>query len=199
MKQSPRRLWWRWVGASALGAAGFAFAARPISLAVGGATGEALGAVAAESVTGALVLGGVMLGMATAQWLVGRHQVPNSARLAIANVGGAGTGGAVMLGGGSALSGVLGAGVALGVAGGRATAGALQWRILNRRLSWARRWAASSVAGLLLVGASLGVLGAAGGEAELLFGATFGAVCGAVTGREVVRAMTAQPAAHAAS
>ena len=100
-------------------------------------------------------------------------------------------GGAVMLGGWSAVAGLLGAGVgvAFGIVAGLVTLGGLQWRLLRGHLPWARGWAASSVLGLLLAGASLGLLGALGGEAELVFGATFGAVYGMMTGRVVVRAL----------
>ena len=59
-----RRLWLQWVLASAIGCAVVSTVARRVSMAVGGAAGDAMGPLVAEVVVGALALGGVMLGIA---------------------------------------------------------------------------------------------------------------------------------------
>ena len=57
MSSTRRRLWLQWVLASAVGCAVISSVARRVSMAAGGAAGDAMGRV----VVGALALGGVML------------------------------------------------------------------------------------------------------------------------------------------
>lgn len=182
-----RRLWTRWVVASTLGGLVFASFVRLVSLAAGGAVGEAAGAVAAEAVVGALALGGIMLGIATGQWVVIRRHVVWAGPLWLStSAGGA-------LGGGAAF-GILawltegagpGAAVAAAVVVGLAAFGAVQWLGLRRRISGPGRYAATGMAGLVaavlvtaITGMLLGDLAGTG-----VGGGFFGAAYGAVTGR----------------
>ena len=59
---ATRGLWLRWVLASALGGVVFARVARRVSMAAGNSVGD----VAAETVMGALALGGIMAGVVAA-------------------------------------------------------------------------------------------------------------------------------------
>lgn len=194
-----RRLWMQWVLASALGGLLFAFFVRSVSMAMGAAVGGAAGAVAAEAVVGALALGGIMLGIATGQWMVIRRQVGWAGALWLSTSAGGALGGAVAFGVLAGLTEAVGPGgaVAAAIVVGLAAFGAVQWLGLRRRISRPGRFAAASMAGLVaavivtaLSGALLGDLAGTG-----IGGGFFGAAYGAVTGKiPVASTLGADPA-----
>ena len=186
MSSMKRGLWLQWVLASAVGCAVVSTVARRVSMAVGGAAGDAMGPLVAEFVVGGLALGGVMLGIAVGQWLVVRRLVPWAGRLLLAIAGGAAVAGALGLGLLAALSGVAGqtASVVVAVVVGLAGFGTTQWLVLRGHVPGAGRWAVASLAGLAAASFSMGVIGAVAEEltggviGQALFGAIYGAVAG---------------------
>ena len=178
-----RRLLLAWVGASALGGAVSAAASRALAVVfgAGGAMGQTLGPVAAETVTGAFILGGLLFGISAGQWFVARRHARWAGALIPAAVAGGAAGGGIGLGVWAALGGTaeptLPAGLAatsLGLAG----FGVAQWFVARGRIPRAGRWGAASTLGL--VAANLGLaltapLVGAGAGAGALYGAVYGA------------------------
>ncbi len=191
------RLWLAWVLASGIGGMVFARVARSVSLGAGGVVGDAAGPVAAEAVIGALVLGGIMLGIAAGQWLVIRRRVPWAGAWALSMVAGGTLGGALGLGVHASLATVAGeaARVAAAVVVGLAAYGSVQWLVLRRRVSRAGRYAATSTAALVAAVVGSTLLGVLFGDfsGSGLGGGIWGAVYGAVTGRGLIAA-AARPA-----
>lgn len=188
-------MWTQWVVASALGGLVFAFFVRLVSMAAGSAVGDAAGAVAAEAVVGALALGGIMLGIATGQWVVIRRQVPWAGALWLSTSAGGVVGGAAAFGVLAGLTEASGAGgaVAAAVVVGLAAFGALQWLGLRRHISRPGRYAATGMAGLVaavlvtaITGMLLGDLAGTG-----VGGGFFGAAYGVVMGRMPIAAALA--------
>ena len=180
-----RRVRVLWVLSSAAGMALAAAAARPLSYVVGEAVGGVLGEVPAEAAIGAVAGGGVLGGIAFAQWFLLRRRVswagrwPAANALAGANAAAAGfvVARALTLAGYEAL----GAGAA-GVAGLGAFLAAF-WLVLRRHVPAAPWLAVASAGGFVLAAIVTVMVGAAVGfEGESpLFGALFGAVYGSVT------------------
>ena len=174
----------RWVLASAAGMAVAAAVARPLSYLVGGAAHEAFGSVVGEAVVGTVAGGGVLGGIALAQWLLLRHQVSWAARwpvaLAVAGAAAAATG--------------FAANEALGMAGypeppaapaavGLTAFVLAHWLALRQCAPRAGLLAFASAGGFILAAVLTASVGAASGfeGASPLFGALFGAAYGAVT------------------
>ena len=180
-------LWLQWTLASGVGAGVFASVARPVSMALGGGAGQAMGPIVAEAVTGALALGGVMLGIGIGQCLVVRRHISWAGLLVLAMAVGGAMGGAVGLGAWAAVTRVAGpaAGVAVAVVVGLVTFGIAQWFVLRRHLSWAGRWAAASIIGLVAATLGLVLIASVLGDgfgAEYGSGVAYGAAYGGVTG-----------------
>ena len=175
----------RWVLASAAGMALAAAAARPLSYVVGEAVGGVLGEVPAEAAIGAVAGGGVLGGIALAQWFLLRGRVswagrwPVAGTLAGANAAAAGFVAFKALS--LASQEALGAGLA--VVAGLGAFLAAHWLVLRGRISRAFPVAAASAGSFLLAAvlttAVATTLGAEGGGA--LFAALFGALYGAAT------------------
>ena len=174
----------RWVLASAAGMAVAGAVARPLSYLVGGAAHEAFGGVVGEAVVGAVAGGGVLGGIALAQWLLLRQRVSWAARwpaaLAAAGAAAAATG--------------FAADEALGLAGypeppavpavvGLTAFVLAHWLVLRRCAPGAGLLAAASAGGFVLAAVVTVAVGTASGfEGESpLFGALFGAVYGWIT------------------
>ncbi len=184
----------RWVLASAGGAAVCAVVLRQVANAVGGAVQGTMGGVAGraltESATGAVGLGGIMLAMGLAQWLVLRRQVSWASLWLLATAVGGAAGGAAMLGlyGALAALGHDGLGVAAGVIVGLALIGAAPWLVLRRQVSGSGSLALASsvgVAAAMVLGVA--VVGELVGAGEVGRGGGFGALYGGVTGPVLVR------------
>ena len=174
----------RWVLASAAGMAVAGAVARPLSYLVGGAAHEALGSVVGEAVVGAVAGGGVLGGIALAQWLLLRRRVSWAARWPAA----------LAAAGAAAAAAGFAADEALGLAGypeppavpaavGLTAFVLAHWLVLRRCAPRAGLLAAASAGGFVLAAVVTVAVGAASGfEGESpLFGALFGAVYGAVT------------------
>ena len=175
----------RWILASAAGMAVAAAVARPLSYVVGEGVGGLLGEVPAEAAIGAVAGGGVLGGIALAQWLLLRRMVPWAGRwpvagaLAGANAAAAGFVAFKAL----SLAGYEAAGAVAAILCGLAAFLAAHWLVLRLHVSRAGWLAASSAGGFLLAAvvttAAASVAGVEGGGA--LFAALFGALYGAVT------------------
>ena len=184
-----RRAWPLGVLASAVGAVVASYLARLLSGPLGIAVGEAIGPVAAEVAIGALVVGGMTLGVAPGLWLAARSRVAWAGVLLWGLPVGGCAAGAVGLGLWAAMGGVAG-GVAAAVTGSFAGLGAfavVQWAVARRHTARAGRWAAASLASLFaaflatfVFGVALAGLGDAAGQG--LGGAAFGAAYTAVAG-----------------
>jgi hypothetical protein len=150
-----------------------------------------------EAVVGALALGGIMLGIGIAQWLVLRHQVPWAGRWVLAIAVGGAAGGAATFVLFEALSGTVG--VVVGVVVGLGVFGIAQRLVLRRQVSKAAWLALASVVGLVaasLVAASSAVLAAAGPVVARVIGEVgLGAVYGAITGSALVWQLRQRPPA----
>ena len=183
---SRKGLWLRWISASALGGVVLAHVARRVSMAAGGAVGDALGPVAAETAVGALALGGMMAGLSVGQWLVIRQHVSWAPRLALGTVAGGVAGGGSGFGVLQWLTPVVGAGPAVSAAivVGLAAFGTMAWLVLRGQVPAARRLAVVSVAGVVAAVVATGLSGIALGELAGggAGGGVFGAVHAAVTG-----------------
>ena len=175
----------RWVLSSAVGMALAAALARPLSYLVGGAVYDVLGEVLGEAAIGAVAGGGVLGGIALAQWPLLRGRVPWAARWPAA---GAAAGAAAAAAAFAALKGLtlLGferAGVAAALLAGVAAFLGAHWLVLRRQVLRAGRIGVASAGGFLLAAVATAAVGALSGVegASPLFGALFGAVYGAVT------------------
>lgn len=179
--------WAQGVLASAVGAGAAAYVARRLSEPLGVAVGEAFGPVAAEVAIGALVMGGMTLGVAPGVWLAGRRHVRWARSAAMALPLSGAVGGAAGLGTWAAVGTVAGPGVAAaaGSLAGLAAFGAGQYVAVSRcgaRPGW---WAAASVASLLAAFVATILLAFAMGDAasgQGFGGAAFGAGYAAVSG-----------------
>lgn len=196
MTESSPRDWTAWlqgVLAAAAGAGVAAFAARRLSVPLGWAVGEAIGDVAAEVAIGALVLGGMTLGVAPGLWLIGRRRVAWARSLLFGlPLSGAG-GGALGLGVWSATGDVASAeaAAAAGASAGLAAFAVGQWIFAQRRTRRPALWAATNLASLLAAFAATVLLAFALGDAasgQGLGGAAFGAGYAAVAGWALLRA-----------
>ena len=175
----------RWILASAAGMALAAAAARPLSYVVGGAVGGVLGEIPAEAAIGAVAGGGVLGGIALAQWFLLRGRVswagrwPAAGALAGANAAAAGFVAFKAL----SPAGQEALGAALAVVAGLGAFLAAHWLVLRGRIPGAFRVAAASAGGFLLAAVLTtgvaAVLGAEGGGA--VFAALFGALYGTAT------------------
>ena len=175
----------RWILASAAGMAVAAAVARPLSYVAGEGVGGLLGEVPAEAAIGAVAGGGVLGGIALAQWLLLRRMVPWAGLWPVAGAlagASAAAAGFVALRALS-LAGYEAAGVAAALFCGLGAFLAAHWLVLRLRASRARWLAVSSAGGFLLAAvvttAAASVAGVEGGGA--LFAALFGALYGAVT------------------
>ncbi|WP_419949694.1 hypothetical protein [Candidatus Palauibacter sp.] len=143
-----------------------------------------------QVVVGAVAAGGVVGGIAIAQWLIMRRQLSWAAWWLPASVLGGLVGGAVTLGVWDVVSatGRETLGAVLGILAGLSTFGVVQWLLL-RRVTQAGWWVLASVAGLVAAGPlGVGVLGHLIGD-----GGGFGAVYGAITGARFVAAIARRP------
>ena len=133
-----------------------------------------------QVVVGAVAAGGVVGGIASAQWLIMRRQLSWAAWWLPTSVLGGLVGGAVTLGVWDVVSttGRETLGAVLGILAGLSTFGVVQWLLL-RRVTQAGWWVLASVAGLVAAGPlGVGVLGHLIGDGGG-FGATYGAITGA--------------------
>lgn len=159
--------------------------ARPLSYLVGEGVGSLLGEVPAEAAIGAVAGGGVLGGIALAQWLVLRRLVPWAGCWPVAGAlagASAAAAGFVALKALS-LAGNEAAGVVAAVVFGLGAFLAAHWLVLRSRVSRAPWLAAASAGSFLLAAvATTGVASVAGVEGGgALFAALFGALHGAVT------------------
>lgn len=176
------RVWW--ILASAVGMSVAAAVARPLSYVVGEAVGGVLGEVPAEAAIGAVAGGGVLGGIALAQWLLLRRWVswarlwPVAGALAGAHAAAA----AFVAFKAFSLAGHDGWGAGVAVAAGLGAFLAAHWLVLRRQVP-AGRIGAASAGGFLLAAIVTAAVAALSGveEASPLFGALFGAVYGAAT------------------
>ena len=187
------KAWLRGVLVAAAGGGVAAFVGRRVSEPLGWAVGQALGDVAAEVAIGALVLGGMTLGVAPGLWLIGRGRVARARSMLLAlPLSGAGAG-AAGLGTWSATGGVASAEAAAtaGVVAGLTAFAVCQWAFARR---WTRRpvrWAATNLASLVTAFAATILLAFALGDAASGHGqggAAFGAGYVAVAGWALLRA-----------
>ena len=175
----------RWILVSAAGMAVAAAVARPLSYAVGGAVGVWLGDIPAEAAIGAVAGGGVLGGVAFAQWFLLRGRVswagrwPVAGALAGANAAAAGFVAlkALSLAGQEALG--AGAAVVAGLGGFLAA----HWLVLRPRMAESGKLALATAGSFLLAAvlttAAGATLGFEGGGA--LFALAFGALYGTGT------------------
>lgn len=175
----------RWVLASAAGMAVAGAVARPLSYLAGGAAHAALGEILGEAVVGAVAGGGVLGGVALAQWPLLRGRVSWAGRwpAAFLAAGAAGAAVAFMVLRALTLAGNETAGLAAAVVLGLASCIRAQWWVFRRRVPQAGWLAAASAAGFLagaaLAAGASAVSGFEGGNP--VFGALLGAVYGMVT------------------
>lgn len=195
-KASNGRDWKAWLRGMLVAAAGggvAAFVGRRVSEPLGWAVGEALGDVAAEVVIGALVLGGMTLGVAPGLWLIARGRVASARSMLLAlPLSGAGAG-AAGLGVWAATGGIASAEAAAtaGVVAGLSAFAVCQWAFAHRWTHRPVRWAATSLASLVAAFATTILLAFALGDAASGHGqggAAFGAGYVAVAGWALLRA-----------